>query len=140
MARVRNVVMLRFGRRDEQSELPRSVELQCRMAAKAIHFLAGTDDSRPRGGGRRGGAALLVRLHYAEGEPEDHPITGNMLFGNATADAEQNESAQTPTQPQSPLRYFKIEPKNGKVIRAVELAAGFGGSPPAIVAVTAEQL
>ena len=138
--RVRNVVMLRFGRRDEQSELPRSVELQCRMAAKAIHFLAGMDESRPRGGGRRGGAALLVRLHYAEGEPEDHPITGNMLFGNPAPDAQQNESAQTPTQPQPPLRYFKIEPKNGKVIRAVELAAGFGGSSPAIVAVTAEQL
>ena len=86
--RVRNVVMLRFGRRDEQSELPRSVELQCRMAAKAIHFLAGMDESRPRGGGRRGGAALLVRLHYAEGEPEDHPITGNMLFGNPAPDAD----------------------------------------------------
>jgi hypothetical protein len=137
--RVRNVVMLRFGRRDEQSELPRSVELQCRMAAKAIHFLAGTGDARQRGGGRRGGAALLVRLHYAEGEPEDHPIMANMLAGNRPAGDEQNGSAQSPPNPQ-PLRYFKIEPKKDGVIRAVELAAGFGGTSPAIVAVTAEQL
>jgi putative heme-binding domain-containing protein len=139
--RVRNVVELRFGRRDEQSELPRSVELQCRMAAKAIHFLAGVGDSRPRGrGGRRGGAALLVRLHYAEGEPEDHPLPGNMIWGNSAPDAVQNQAAQAQTPVQSPLRYFKIEPKSSNVIRAIELAAGFGGTSPAIVAVTAEQL
>jgi putative membrane-bound dehydrogenase-like protein len=136
--RARNVVMLRFGRRDEQSELPRSVELQCRMAAKAIHFLAGTSDSRPRGGGRRGGAALLVRLHYAQGEPEDHPVTPTMLFGNRTQNND-DRGAQSPANSQ-PLRYFKIEPKKDGVIRAVELAAGFGGTSPAIVAVTAEQL
>jgi putative membrane-bound dehydrogenase-like protein len=141
--RVRNVVMLRFGRRDSPSELPRSVELPCRMAAKAIHFLAAaTDvDNRERQfGGRRGGAAMLVRLHYADGEPEDHPITRSMLLGDRAADAGQNESEPDSTAAQMPLRYFKIEPKSGGVIRAVELAAGFGGTSPAIIAVTAEQL
>jgi putative membrane-bound dehydrogenase-like protein len=140
--RVRNVVMLRFGRRDEPSELPRSVELQCRMAAKAIHFLAATsdsNDSNPRFSGRRGGAALLVRLHYADGEPEDYPITRSMLTGNFDANTDQNVSTPPSVATAQPLRYFKIEPKSSAVIRAVELAAGFGGTSPAIIAVTAEQ-
>jgi putative heme-binding domain-containing protein len=140
--RVRNVVMLRFGRRDAPSELPRSVELPCRMAAKAIHFLAATNDAdnMDRRFGGRGGAAMLVRLHYADGEPEDHPITRNMLQGGPAADDKLEKSEPSSTTAQDGLRYFKIEPKGGGVIRAVELAAGFGGTSPAIVAVTAEQL
>jgi hypothetical protein len=63
----------------------------------------------------------------------------NMLAGNRPAGDQQNGSAQSPLN-QQPLRYFKIEPKKDGVIRAVELAAGFGGTSPAIVAVTAEQL
>jgi putative heme-binding domain-containing protein len=145
--RVRNVVMLqfRFGRRDsdEAPELPRAVELQCRMAAKAIHFLAGVSDGtagRGERGGRGGGGTMLVRLHYANGTSEDQPVTREMLFGDSAPSADGNNAAPPSAADQPPLRYFKIEPKSGEVIRAVELAAGFGGTSPAIVAVTAEQL
>jgi putative heme-binding domain-containing protein len=135
--RVRNVIMLRAGRRDEASSLPRSVELQCRMAAKAIHILTGSSEMGPRADGRRA-SSLLVRLHYADGSTEEHRIGSRDLSRDRGSNDERNEPVQSPSRDPQLLRYSKIEPNNGKVIRAVELAAGFGASP-AIVAVTAEQ-
>jgi putative heme-binding domain-containing protein len=135
--RVRNVVMLRAGRRDEASSLPRSVELQCRMAAKAIHILTGSSEAGPRADGRRA-SSLLVRLHYADGSTEEHRIGGRDLPPDRGSDVERNETVESPPRDPQPLHYSKIEPGNDTVIRAVEFAAGFGASP-AIVAVTAEQ-
>jgi putative heme-binding domain-containing protein len=137
--RVRNVVELRSRRRDQTSGLPSSVELPCRMAAKAIHFLAADNELTPGPPGR-GPAFLLVRLHYADGATEDHPIASSALPGNIGALAARNEPQPSASLNEQPFYYFKIEPKNETVIQAVELAAGFGGATPAILAVTAEQL
>jgi putative heme-binding domain-containing protein len=136
--RIRNAVLLRSRRRDETTELPRSVELPCRMAAKAIHFLAADSEPSPRSPGR-GPASLLVRLHFADGSTDDHSIGGSDLRENPAVDAERSELLQADSRASQPLRYFRIEPKSHEVIRAVELAAGFRPSP-AIIAVTAEQL
>jgi hypothetical protein len=109
------------------------------MAARAIHFLSVSGEVSPELPAPSP-ALVLVRLHYADGSTEDHRVGSSVRSGNRAPDAERKDAARTVSPGDRSLRHFKIEPEKGEVIRAVELAAGFGATSPEILAVTAEAL
>ena len=62
-------------------QMPRSVELPCHAPAKAIHFLSGVSGwGYPDG--QKGTVSMIVRLHYADGSAEDHPLENGDHFAD----------------------------------------------------------
>ena len=70
---MKNVVLLNSPNSDLCRELPNSVRLACGVPAAAIHLLGGVSGwGYPLG--EQGATSLVVRLHYADGVNEDHPL------------------------------------------------------------------
>ena len=79
--RVPNVVLLYGPQGKFPPRMPRSVELPCNAQAKAIHFLSGVSGwGYPYG--RKGSVSMIVRLHYADGTVEDHPLENGVHFAD----------------------------------------------------------
>jgi hypothetical protein len=71
--RVANAVLLYGPSGVTPPKMPTAVSVPCNARAKAIHLLGGV------GGwcwplGAKGSPSLTVRLHYADGQTEDHPL------------------------------------------------------------------
>jgi uncharacterized protein len=135
--RARNVVLLNGPRGATAPTMPRSVELKCGPAAKAIHFLSGvsgwgfpTTDA--------GTLSMVVRLRYADGAIEDHKFINGVHFADYLGAADVPESKRAFSLGQQQLRYVKVEPKRAEPIDAIELIKGDDDTAPIIMAVTAE--
>jgi hypothetical protein len=117
--------------------MPRSVELKCGFAAKAIHFLSGVS-----GWGfpttKAGTVSMIVRLRYSDGGTEDHELVNGVHFVDYLGDAEVEGSRLAISLGRQQLRYFKIEPQRAEAIEAVELVKGGDDTAPLVMAVTAE--
>nr|MBA3484802.1 c-type cytochrome [Pirellulales bacterium] len=136
--RVRNVVMLYSPRGVTPPTMPRTVELPCHTAAKAIHFLSGVSgwgfpNTKP------GTVSMIVRLRYADGATEDHELKNGVHFADYLGDTNVEGSKLAHSFGQQQIRYFKIEPKRQDAIEAVELVKGPDETAPLVMAVTAEQ-
>src|SRR5690606_32029693 len=60
-------------------KMPRSVTLPCNSAAKAIHLLSGVSGwGHPYS--ETGSVSMIVRLHYADGQQEDHELKNGEHF------------------------------------------------------------
>ena len=80
-SRVPNVILLHGPNGEFPPRMPRSVELPCHAPAKAIHFLSGVSGwGYP--GGQKGSVSMIVRLHYADGSVEDHPLENGVQFAD----------------------------------------------------------
>jgi putative heme-binding domain-containing protein len=137
--RVRNVILLHGDLGVTPPMMPRSVELKCGASAKAVHLLSGVS-----GWGfpatRRGTVSMIVRLHYADGATEDHPLLNGVHFVDYLGDAEATGSQLAYSLGRQQIRYLKIEPERGEVIDRLELVKGPDQTAPLIMAVTAERL
>jgi hypothetical protein len=135
--RTRNVVMLYGPHGATAPTMPRSVELKCGFAAKAIHFLSGVS-----GWGfpttKAGTVSMIVRLRYSDGGTEDHELVNGVHFVDYLGDAEVEGSRLAISLGRQQLRYFKIEPQRAEAIEAVELVKGGDDTAPLVMAVTAE--
>ena len=61
--------------------MPKSVSLPCNAPAKAIHLLSGVSGwGYPYG--EKGSVSMIVRLHYADGKTEDHPLKNGEHFAD----------------------------------------------------------
>jgi putative membrane-bound dehydrogenase-like protein len=137
--RTLNVVLLRGGgRRRFSRETPRSVELQCRMPAKAIHLLSGVS-VRGFPATKAGSVSMIVRLRYADGDQEEHPLVNGVHFADVQGNTQVEGSQQAFLLGPHQLRYIKIEPKRDAIIEVVELVKGNDETAPIVMAVTAEQ-
>ena len=136
--RVRNAIMLQGELGTVAPTMPRSVELQCGMAVKAIHFLSGVS-----GWGypatKAGSVSMIVRLHYADGSSEDHPLINGVHFADYLGHTEVNGSQLAFSLGRQQLRYFKIEPKREEPVDRVELVKGPDQTAPVVMGVTVEQ-
>ncbi len=71
--RVANCIELYSPSGPIPQKMPRSVTLPCNAPAKAIHMLGGVAGwASPYG--EKGSVSMIVRLRYADGEVEDHPL------------------------------------------------------------------
>jgi uncharacterized protein len=132
-----NAVMLYGPQGNFPPQMPRSVSVPLNAPAKAIHLLSGVSGwGFPLG--EKGSVTMIVRLHYAGGTTEDHPLLNGEHFADyiRRVDVPGSQFA-FPLRGQQ-LRYLAVEPKREEVIETIEFAKGPDNTAPVIMAATAE--
>lgn len=135
--RTKNAILLNSTRGSIAAQMPKSVTVPMNSEAKAIHMLSGV------GGWNAtraydGPVSLIVRLHYADGETEDHQLRDGIHFADyyRRIDVPGSEFAFELRGKQ--LRYLSISPKRKELIKQIELIKGRHNSAPLVMAITAE--
>jgi putative membrane-bound dehydrogenase-like protein len=135
--KVPNVVMLYGPSGQFPPKMPRAVKLDCHLPATAIHLLSGVSGwGYP--GGRKGSVTMIVRLHYADGQTEDHPLRNGEHFADyiRRVDVPGSEFAFALRGQQ--IRYLAVHPKRSEPLTAIELVKGDDATAPVVMAVTVE--
>ncbi len=136
--RVPNVILMHGPLGKIPPKMPRKVSLPCNTSAKAIHFLSGVSGWGAKRPMNNGSVSLIVRLHYHEGDKEDHPLINGQHFADYIGryDVPKSEFAFALRRQQ--MRYLAIHPKRDAVIKKIELVKGNDRTAPIIMAVTVE--
>lgn len=120
-------------------KMPRSVELPCNTAAAAIHLLGGVSGwGYPLG--TKGSVSLVVRLHYRDGEVEEHPLLNGEHLADYIRRVDVPGSEFAFDLDGRQLRYLAVHPQRSEVIERIEIAKGDDATAPVIMAVTVETL
>ena len=136
--RVKNVILLYSPNGELPPKMPKSVVLPCNTAARTIHFLSGVSGwGFP--GGQKGSVSMIVRLHYADGSVEDHPLRNGDEFADyiRIVDVPGSKLAFRLRGGQQ-VRYLAVQPKKAAVIDRIELVKGADDTAPVVMAVTIE--
>lgn len=135
---VPNVVLFYGPNGKYPPQMPKSVKLPLNARTKAIHFLSGVSGwGSPFG--QPNTVSMIVRLHYADGQTEDHELLNGVHFADyiRRVDVPGSEFA-FPLRGQQ-IRYLAVEAKRQDVpVKEVELVKGQDESAPVVMAVTAE--
>jgi uncharacterized protein len=120
-------------------EMPKSVTVPCNGAAKAIHLLSGV------GGwawpyGKKGSTSMIVRLHYADGKTEDHPLLNGVQMADYIREVDVPESKLAFRLRGQQVRYLSIKPQRIDKIATIEFIKGDDDTAPVVMAVTVESL
>ena len=81
---------------------------------------------------------MIVRLHYADGETEDHPLENGVHFADYIRLVDVPGSKLAFRLRGQQLRYLAVHPKKPDTIDRIELIKGPDESAPIVVAVTVE--
>ncbi|TWU56652.1 Trehalose utilization [Rubripirellula tenax] len=134
---VPNVIVLQGANGEICRAMPRSVSVPFNGSAKAIHMLSGV------GGwafpfSEKDVVAMTVRLHYTDGETEDHDLRNGKEFADymRRVDVPGSEFAFDLRGQQ--IRYLAIHPKRNESITQIDFVKGPDVIAPVIMAVTAE--
>lgn len=138
--RVPNAVMLYGPTGTFPPTMPKSVSLVCNGPAKAIHFLSGVSGWGAQGELKGGSVSMIVRLHYADGQTEDHPLRNGEHFADYIGRFEVPKSKLAFMLRNQQIRYFAVHPQRQEVIERVELVKGPDHTAPVVMAVTVESL
>src|SRR5262249_31996108 len=118
----------------------KSVKLPCNSAARAIHLLGCVS-----GWGfpisEKGTVTVLVRLHYADGQTEDHALKNGEHFADYAGrpDVPKSEFAFSLAGGQQ-LRSLAVVPQRAETSAAIEFVKGDEDvAAPVIMAVTVEK-
>ncbi len=136
--RVSNAILLNGPEGLLPPKMPKSVTLPCNAPAKAIHFLSGISGwGFPYG--EEETVSMIVRLHYADGKTEDHPLKNGVQFADyiRQVDVPGSKLAFRFKGGQQ-MRYFAVHPKRNDTIESVELVKGPDRTAPVVMAVTVE--
>ena len=134
---VPNVVMLHGPKGYLPPRMPKSVSLPLGAPARAIHLLAGVAGwGFPAVG--KGSTSMVVRLTYADGKTEDHPLVNGEHVADyiRRVDVPKSEFAFDLGGPQ--VRYLRIQPSRTEPIAKIDFVKGGDATAPIVVAVTAE--
>lgn len=133
-----NIILLYGPNSQTSARMPRSVSLPCHTPARAIHMLSGVsgwgypyDDNQS--------VSMIVRLHYAGGESEDHPLRNAVEFADyIRRDDVPGSEFAFGLQGGQQIRYLTIEPERTETIDTIELVTGPDRTAPIVMAVTIE--
>jgi uncharacterized protein len=134
---VLNAIQLHSPLGNMAAKTPQSVSLTCSGTVKALHMLGGVAGwGSPYG--RPGDVSLIVRLHYADGQTEDHNLINGVHIADyiRRIDVPQSEFAFDLRGKQ--LRYLSITPRRQESITKIDLAKGKGDTSPIVMAITVE--
>ena len=106
----RNAILLHSTQGTVPPTMPKTVELPCNSPARAIHILGGVSGwgfpSMPKGT-----TSLIVRLHYADGKTEDHPLVNGEQLADYVGSQEVPGSKLAFKLGDKQVRYLAIEPE-----------------------------
>ncbi len=132
-----NVIMLHGPQGRYPPEMPRRVTVPCNAPARAIHMLGGVSGWGSKGGGRES-VSMIVRLHYADGETEDHRLRNAVHFADYIGHYDVPESKLAFDLDGRQIRYLAIRPGREETIERLELIKGRDATAPIVMAITAE--
>lgn len=134
---VPNVVMLNGPTGYLPPKMPKSVSLTLGSPIRALHLLGGIGGwSFPASG--KGTTSMIVRLVYADGTTEDHPLVNGVHMADYIRRVDVPESEFAFDLDGRQVRYLRIQPKRSEPVATVELVKGPDGTAPIVVAITAE--
>ena len=134
---VPNVVMLNGPSGYLPPKMPKSVSLTLGSPIRALHLLGGVGGwSFPASG--KGSTSMIVRLVYADGTTEDHPLVNGVHMADYIRRVDVPESEFAFDLDGRQIRYLRIQPKRSEPVATVELVKGPDSTAPIVVAVTAE--
>jgi hypothetical protein len=134
---VPNVVMLHGPNGSLPPKMPKSVSLSLASPVRAIHLLGGIAGwGFPAGA--KGTTSMIVRLVYADGQKEEHPLVNGEHIADyiRRIDVPQSEFAFDLGGRQ--LRSLRIQPKRPEPLAAIEFVKGNDATAPIVMAVTVE--
>lgn len=137
--KVPNVILLHGPLGGVSRTMPKSVSLPSNGPVRAIHLLSGVS-----GWGfpynRDETVSMRVRLHYADGQTEDHELQNGVHFADyiRRVDVPGSEFAFALRSQQ--IRYVAVLPKRSESIETIEFIKGTDQSAPVVMAVTLESL
>ena len=134
---VPNTIMLHSSRNDYVGKMPKNVSVPLNGPARAIHMLSGVSGwGHPAGQGKT--VSMIVRLHYADGSKEDHPLRNAVHFADYIRRVDVPESEFAFALRGQQLRYLAVMPKRDGVIKDIEFVKGPDLSVPLVMAITVE--
>jgi hypothetical protein len=117
--------------------MPRSVALPCNAPAKAIHLLSGISGwGYPAS--EKGTVSMTLRLHYADGQTEEHNLKNGEHFADYIRRVDVPGSKFAFALRGQQLRYLAVTPKRNEVIKQIEFVKGADPTAPIVMAVTVE--
>jgi len=135
--RVPNGIMLHSPNGAVSMRMPKRVVLSCNSAAKAIHLLSGVSGWGSQGGDRKT-VSMVVRLHYADGQREEHKLIDGVHFADYIRRIDVPGSKLAFILKGRQLRYLAVYPKRAEKIREIELLKGRDRTAPIVMSVTVE--
>ncbi|MEO1525925.1 MAG: PVC-type heme-binding CxxCH protein [Planctomycetota bacterium] len=133
-----NIILLNGPFGPLPPKMPKSVSLPCNTPAKAIHLLSGVGGwSHPYD--TRKTVSMIVRLIYADGRTEDHPLVNGEHFADyiRRVDVPGSEFAYRLGGQQ--VRYLSVKPERAEPIDTIQLVKGDDNTAPIVMAVTVER-
>lgn len=134
---VANVIMLNSPNGAVANRMPRDVSVPCDADVVRIHMLSGVS-----GWGfpfdRNDSVSMIVRLHYADGEVEDHPLQNGVHFADYISRVDVPESEFAFALRGQQIRYLAIQPARQSRLASIEFVKGEDRTAPVVMAVTIE--
>lgn len=135
--RVPNVILFHSTNGTFPPRMPKSVSLPCNMPARAIHLLSGVAGwGFPFG--EKGSVSLIVRVHYADGQIEDHELKNGEHFADYIRVVEVPKSKLAFRLRGQQIRYLSVVPQRAEKIESIELIKGPDATAPVVMAITLE--
>jgi putative membrane-bound dehydrogenase-like protein len=134
---VPNVVLLHGPIGKLPPTMPKSVSLPLDAEIRGLHILGGV-----AGWGfpaaRKGSTSMIVRLVYADGGQEDHPLLNGEHMADYIRRVDVPESEFAFDLDGRQVRYLRIQPGRAAPLARVDFVKGTDETAPLVVAVTAE--
>ncbi len=135
--RVANAILLNGPLGNVPPRMPKTVSLPCNSPAKAIHFLSGISGwGFPAS--EKGTVSMIVRLHYADGKTEDHPLKNGEEFADYIRRVDVPGSKFAFALRGQQIRLLSVIPQRPDAIQSIELVKGPDVTAPVVMAVTVE--
>lgn len=135
--RVPNAILLNSPNGPVAARMPKEVKLPCNASAKVIHMLGGVSGwGFPFG--QKGSVSMIVRLHYADGQTEDHSLKNGEEFADYIRRVDVPGSKFVSMLRGQQIRYLSVLPNRPTAIKEIELIKGPDSTAPVIMAVTVE--
>ncbi len=136
-AKQANVILLNGPEGRLPPTMPKSVTLPCNMPAKAIHLLSGVSGWGSPYSSEKS-VSMIVRLHYADGQTEDHKLLNGEHFADYIRRVDVPGSKFAFDLRGRQIRYLAVQPARPDPIAQVELVKGDDRTAPVVMAVTVE--
>ncbi len=139
--RVANAIMLYGPEGRVPPTLPKQVTLEVGTSASAIHMLTGVGGWNAKAGAKDGPAVMTVRLHYADGQKEEHVLKDGVHFADYIGPFEVPGSKKAFNFVRGyQMRYLVVRPARPKEeIVTMELVKNQHNSSPITMAITLEE-
>jgi hypothetical protein len=132
-----NIILLHGPNGPLPPKMPESVQIPCHTPAMAIHLLSGVGGwSFPAS--KTESVSMIVRLHYADGTKEDHPLLNGVHFADYIKRVDVPESKFAFMCQGQQMRYLSIKPLQQQLIHVIEFIKGPDSTAPIIMGVTIE--